>query len=51
MAKRIYDWLVEETGFTGGETTARAYVRQAREKTREAFVPLAFAPGEAMQID
>lgn len=50
-AKRIYDRLVEETGFTGGETTVRAYVRQAREKTREAFVPLAFAPGEAMQID
>lgn len=47
----IYDRLVEETGFIGGETTARAYVRQAREKTREAFVPLAFAPGEAMQID
>lgn len=50
-ARRIYDRLVEETGFTGGETTVRAYVRQAREKTKEAFVPLAFAPGDAIQID
>lgn len=50
-AKRIYDRLVAEQGFTGGETTVRAYVRQAREKTREAFVPLVFAPGEAVQID
>lgn len=50
-AKRIYDRLVEEMHFTGGETTVRTYVRAAREKTREAFVPLAFAPGEAMQID
>lgn len=46
-AKRIYDRLVEEMHFTGGETTVRGYVRAAR----EAFVPLAFAPGEAVQID
>lgn len=50
-AKRIYDRLVEEMGFTGGETTVRGYVRTYKEKTAEAFVPLAFAPGEAMQID
>lgn len=50
-AKRIYDRLVEELGFTGGETTVRRLVSQLREKTQEVFVPLAFPPGDAMQID
>ena len=50
-AKRIYDRLVEEYGFTGGETTVRRLVHQLREKTQEAFVPLAFPAGGAMQID
>jgi transposase len=50
-AKRIYDRLVEECGFTGGETTVRRLVRQLREKSQEAFVPLAFPAGDAMQID
>ena len=50
-AKRIYDRLVEERGFTGGETTVRRLVSQLREKAQEAFVPLAFSPGDAMQID
>ena len=50
-AKRIYDRLVDEMGFTGGESTVRSYVRTVKEKGLEAFVPLAFAPGEAMQID
>ena len=50
-ARRIYDRLVAEMGFTGGESTVRLYVRKLRGKTPEAFVPLAFAPGEAVQID
>ena len=50
-AKRIYDRLVAEFGFTGGETTVRRLVRELREKSREAFVPLAFPAGDAMQID
>lgn len=50
-AKRIYDRLVEDLHFTGGESTVRAYVRELRGKTPEAFVPLAFAPGDAVQID
>lgn len=50
-AKRIYDRLVEEYGFTGGETTVRRLVHQFREKTQEAFVPLTFPAGDAMQID
>lgn len=50
-AKRIYDRLVAERGFTGGETTIRRLVKELREKHQEAFVPLAFPAGDAMQID
>lgn len=50
-AKRIYDRLMEEMKFTGGESTVRAYVSELRGRTKEAFVPLAFAPGDAVQID
>lgn len=50
-SKRIYDRLVTECGFTGGETTVRRLVRELREKRQEAFVPLAFPAGDAMQID
>lgn len=50
-AKRIYDRLVAECGFTGGETTVRRLVRELREKPQEAFVPLAFPAGDALQID
>ena len=49
-AKRIYERLVEECGFTGGETTVRRLVRELREKPQEAFVPLVFLAGDAMQI-
>ncbi len=50
-AKRIYDRLVKECDFTGGESTIRQYVRELKDKPAEAFVPLAFDPGEAIQID
>ena len=50
-AKRIYDRLVAECGFTGGETTIRRLVKELREKSQEAFVPLAFPAGDALQID
>ena len=50
-AKRIYDRLVLEMGYQGGESTIRGYVRELREKRREAYVPLEFAPGEAVQVD
>lgn len=50
-AKRIYERLVGEFGFAGGETTVRRMVAQLREQTPEAFIPLAFYAGEAMQID
>ena len=50
-AKRIYDRLVSECGFPGGETTVRRLVKELREKSQEAFVPLAFPAGDALQID
>jgi transposase len=50
-AKRIYDRLVAETGFTGGESTIRAKVRELKETTPKAFIPLQFDIGEAMQVD
>lgn len=50
-AKRIYDRLVEELGFTGGESTIRAKVHELKEAHPDAFVPLQFDPGEAMQVD
>ena len=42
---------MDELGFTGGETTVRRLVSQLRENPQEAFVPLSFPPGDAMQID
>jgi len=50
-AKRIYDRLVEECDFKGGESTIRRKVRVLRERTPEAFMPLEYDPGEALQID
>lgn len=50
-AKRIYERLVEECNFGGGETTVRRLVRELRQKPLEAFVPLAFPMGDTMQID
>ena len=50
-AKRIYDRLVEETGFTGGESTVRAKVHELKQLMPAAFLPLQFDPGEALQID
>ena len=50
-AKRVYDRLVAETGFTGGESTIRDYVRKYKNRTKEAFVPLAFPFGDAVQVD
>ena len=50
-AKRIYDRLVDEKGFTGGESTIRRKVREIRNTIPRAFVPLQFDPGDAIQID
>ena len=43
--------FVEEKSFTGAQSTVRRIVAKLRGNPREAFVPLAFAPGDAMQIN
>ncbi|NTW73060.1 MAG: IS21 family transposase [Eubacteriaceae bacterium] len=50
-AKRIYDRLVEEKEFKGGESTIREIVAGLKEKQAKVFVPLSYDPGEAIQID
>jgi transposase len=50
-AKRIYDRLVDEKGFNGGESTIREIVANLKDKQAKVFLPLSFDPGEAIQID
>lgn len=50
-ARRIFERLVEEHGFKGGESTIRRYVREHRPAPRQAFIPLAYEPGEDAQCD
>jgi transposase len=49
-AKRIFERLRDEHGFTGGITIVKDYVAGWRQRSREMFVPLAHAPGHA-QVD
>ena len=49
-AKRIFERLRIEHGFAGGYTAVKDYVRLARTRSREVFVPLAHPPGHA-QVD
>ncbi len=49
-AKRIWDRLREEHSFSGGYTIVKDYVREARLRHKEVFVPLAHPPGDA-QVD
>ena len=49
-AKRIFDRLKAEHGFTGGYTGIKDAVRAWRNVHQEAFVPLKHTPGEA-QVD
>jgi transposase len=46
-SKRIFERLRDEHGFAGGYTVVKDYVRQARVRSRETFVPLAHPPGHA----
>ena len=50
-AKRIYDRLVVEKEFTGGESTVRRKVKEMKGIQPSVFIPLEFSPGEAMQVD
>jgi hypothetical protein len=49
-AKRIFERLRDEHGYTGGYTVVKDHVRICRAQGRETFVPLAHPPGHA-QVD
>ena len=49
-AQQVFQRL-RESGYTGGYTTVKDYVRLIRPKHRPAFLKLVFAPGEAAQVD
>jgi len=46
-AKRIFERLKAEHGFSGGYTIVKDYAHTAELRSREMFVPLTHAPGEA----
>ena len=49
-AQQVFQRL-REAGYTGGYTCVKDYVRLIRPRHRAAFLKLAFAPGEAAQVD
>lgn len=49
-AQQVFQRLTE-AGYRGGSSIVRDYVRKIRPRQREAFLTLAFAPGEAAQVD
>ena len=49
-AKRVFDRLRDECGFTGGYTIIKDYMRERDQRRQEVFVPLAHPPGHA-QVD
>jgi transposase len=49
-AKRIFERLRDEHGFSGGYTIIKDYVREQRLGHQEMFVPLSHPPGDA-QVD
>jgi len=49
-ARHIWERLRDEYDYPGGYTQVGDYVRQVRDRQREAFVPLAFEPATA-QVD
>ena len=46
-AKRVFDRLRTEHGFTGGYTIIKDYIREREQRSREMFVPLAHPAGDA----
>lgn len=54
-AKRIYDRLVREMGFTGNDSTVRRYVRKAKRRlgvqVTPAFIPLEPECGREAEVD
>ena len=50
-AKRMYERLCQEYGFTGHYATVRRYIKDRAQHQKEVFMPLAFAPGQEAQVD
>ena len=50
-ARRIYERLRDEYGFTGSEITVRRAVRAIKGRRVEVFVPLEAVPGKVAQAD
>ena len=50
-ARRVYERLVDEHGFTGAEVTVRRAVRALKGRRVEVFVPLEAVPGKVAQAD
>lgn len=50
-AKTLWTLLRQEHGFDIGESTVRRYVQELRNQHPDIFIPLAFEPGEAMEVD
>lgn len=46
-AKRVFDRLRDECGFTGGYTIVKDYIREQKQGGQEMFVPLSHKPGHA----
>ena len=46
-AKRVFERLRDECGFSGGYTIVKDYVRSKKRGSREMFVPLSHPPGHA----
>ena len=46
-AKRVFDRLKDECGFTGGYTIVKDYIREQKRGGQEMFVPLSHRPGHA----
>ena len=49
-AQQVFQRL-RDAGYGGGISIVKDYVHKIRPRTREAFLTLAFAPGEAAQVD
>jgi transposase len=54
-ARRIYDRLVAERGYTGGSSTVRRHVARRKRELRigqpAVYIPLAHPPGRDAQVD
>lgn len=50
-AKRIFDRLQDEHGYTGGYDTVRRYVNAQRGNRRETFMPLSHEAGQRAEAD